>query len=458
MEILVKRTMDRTTLYIEAEGNPNSFELEMLRRGIPGMLKATVESYQNHICFAYDITQKISLTQYLKHEPINTEFISIFLNQLIQIIRSGKEYLLEDRGFLLRDDAIYMGSGPRDLFLCYIVGYDVPLQEQFTALFEGWMEKIDYSDRNTVQLVYDLHRISRLQTCTFDDFLTLLNAKEDEQEFERPGDMRRNRMEGPEKQEIASGFVGLEETVTGEKEELYYPRSSYFYFILGVIGCILCNIVGIRIGLMSNHYGRLEIVKVIAGVVLSAGILFYLWQILFVKKGKLSRMISTVESVSLAKEPVIGQLSMQQTRQPSYDVIIPKTKGEGDTSQGTERDMEVEERTQLLCEDKTQLLYQKRALFLKPMEERADLILIQRERNLIGSSHTLADVVIDEKTVSRKHAEILYKEGDYYIRDLKSTNGTYINGIKVEKEKMEMLHNADEIRFAGCTYQVVIQE
>ena len=35
--------------------------------------------------------------------------------------------------------------------------------------------------------------------------------------------------------------------------------------------------------------------------------------------------------------------------------------------------------------------------------------------------------------VSRKHARIFFRNDEYYIEDLGSTNGTYVNGIRVVK-------------------------
>lgn len=50
-----------------------------------------------------------------------------------------------------------------------------------------------------------------------------------------------------------------------------------------------------------------------------------------------------------------------------------------------------------------------------------------------------ADVVLNDDKISRKHAEIgLYGPGAYVLRDLASTNGTWINDRRVgEKSKLE---------------------
>ena len=56
-----------------------------------------------------------------------------------------------------------------------------------------------------------------------------------------------------------------------------------------------------------------------------------------------------------------------------------------------------------------------------------------------------ADVVLSDSKASRKHAEIaLYGPERYFIRDLASTNGTFLNGRRV-RDRRELSHE-DRIR------------
>ena len=48
---------------------------------------------------------------------------------------------------------------------------------------------------------------------------------------------------------------------------------------------------------------------------------------------------------------------------------------------------------------------------------------------IVGRS-TDNDVVIDDPSVSRQHAQITSQNGLYYLEDLGSANGTYVNGIQ----------------------------
>lgn len=60
------------------------------------------------------------------------------------------------------------------------------------------------------------------------------------------------------------------------------------------------------------------------------------------------------------------------------------------------------------------------------------------------------DLVIPQRQVSGHHAEIECRQGHFYLRDLRSTNGTWINNQRVETETM--LKSGDVIRFDEYAY------
>ncbi|HLG65568.1 MAG TPA: FAD-dependent oxidoreductase [Ktedonosporobacter sp.] len=56
-------------------------------------------------------------------------------------------------------------------------------------------------------------------------------------------------------------------------------------------------------------------------------------------------------------------------------------------------------------------------------------------------------MLIDEGSVSRRHAEIIYANGRYMLQDLGSTNGTFVNGTRLSQDNAHILKPNDQIRF-----------
>jgi len=71
---------------------------------------------------------------------------------------------------------------------------------------------------------------------------------------------------------------------------------------------------------------------------------------------------------------------------------------------------------------------------------------------LIGRDNR-SDIIIAGSFASARHARIYFKEGQYWLEDLHSTNGTFLNEIKVNKPIV--LANRDKIRIGGVILQFV---
>mgnify|MGYP000467765110 CR=1 FL=1 len=58
--------------------------------------------------------------------------------------------------------------------------------------------------------------------------------------------------------------------------------------------------------------------------------------------------------------------------------------------------------------------------------------------------------------VSRVHASIEQRAGNWYLKDMNSRNGTWVNEQELYGEEEQELINGDQIRFADLIYQVKI--
>ena len=64
------------------------------------------------------------------------------------------------------------------------------------------------------------------------------------------------------------------------------------------------------------------------------------------------------------------------------------------------------------------------------------------------------DVVLGSKQVSRNHAVLSLLDGQLYVKDLNSSNGTFINEQRIEGNKSSLLQADDTIGFASFSFQV----
>jgi hypothetical protein len=68
---------------------------------------------------------------------------------------------------------------------------------------------------------------------------------------------------------------------------------------------------------------------------------------------------------------------------------------------------------------------------------------------IIGRSSTLADISVDDPSVSRRHAKIYATETGLALEDLKSAFGTQVNGHKLEPFQAVEIKAGDRIALGG---------
>lgn len=77
---------------------------------------------------------------------------------------------------------------------------------------------------------------------------------------------------------------------------------------------------------------------------------------------------------------------------------------------------------------------------------------------ILGRDSTSNALFRDFQGISRRHAQIIFSKGNWSIADLGSTNGTFINGQRLQPKTMVKLNHGDSIRLSKEFEATVIHD
>lgn len=81
-------------------------------------------------------------------------------------------------------------------------------------------------------------------------------------------------------------------------------------------------------------------------------------------------------------------------------------------------------------------------------------ILLNKPAFRIGKEKSYVDYFIGDNTaISRSHANILTRDGEYFVVDTNSTNHTYVNGTMIQSGNEVKLNHGDKIRLANEDFE-----
>lgn len=102
-----------------------------------------------------------------------------------------------------------------------------------------------------------------------------------------------------------------------------------------------------------------------------------------------------------------------------------------------------------------------KTMVIKRVDKKGMLIRVQDGKRkyidhpewTIGKEEKNHCVISENPAISRKHAKILWNKDTYYIMDLGSVNGTFVNGVEVKGENKIQLHHGDKIVLANEVFE-----
>lgn len=458
----------------------NNYQVKMLLNNtINGLLPFELRACNDDIKLYYTITSKQPLNVLLLKQSIDYNQIMNLLNSLFNTIKNSSKYMLSSECFVINLDYIYVQPVSFYTHLCYVpdIKQTISITEQLKLLIEYLMSKVDKKDKDAIVLIHKLFSKTRELNFTANDLENIIknnNININEIKLEEinnnESNISKSYFEKDNKKYIEK-VLNYGDKIVEEKEMLYYPIK--YKVIAGIIQCAMITLIAVV--LLTNTFvrestGELDIVKLVAFIVLLTVVDIYICMKIFIEKNKVSKIIK-VEQVIDNELPQVVNEDIDNNLSKAKKTLLYMNKKISDYEEET---FNKDECGNLNIQSDNNLNDDLNSIISNYIDDECITTVLSNVNHniayIVDSStnekiqlHTLpfiigklknqVDYVINNPTVSRVHAQIIMEENKYYIMDLNSKNGTYVNGESLTGQEKQLINHKDKIRFSNSDYE-----
>ena len=429
-------------------------DIKMLENNhIEPLLPVKIRHIDNRSLYYYDVTSRQQLSKIYEYRKLSRKNVDNILKSLNEMVDAVNEYMLNLNCIILKTDCIYVDVSKDKLYFAYgNEQEDSSFQQELKRLFDYVIEHFDHGAGDTdVLYIYNLYQIIVRGEYDASD----LKALAETDSISRDSDISENKIENDEN---VLDFIPMEEVE--EQEEVENKKVFLLFNIARVcLGVVMVAAIG---RMLAPSYVPVPVSD------MGALIIIISCAALIAVISKIPKSLFTRVETKKVMEPFRYDKKDQyenydKTRYYGND----GTNGNGgidgsdsnDGADGNDGADDYDEsddydgNTMLLSDyfnnkkDKTvKLLYKGNDGFPD--------IEVSQFPWIIGSMEKNCNTVIKSKLVSHIHACITRDNGEYYVEDMNSTNGTYVNGERLIMNSRRELNNLDEITLAAVSYVV----
>lgn len=405
---------------------------------IPAFVPVSFKSLNLENYFCYNMNGLIPINQSFEMNKLTADRIEAFLRSIIKAAKSLEEFLLPfDR--LITDEAyIYESLGKKDEFH-WIYGIESG-SCTFTRLFERLLDRVDYKDDSAVKMIYSLYQAAKesegMQGVSTGGSLQRIREKAEEI-LSAPHmslDMRARELIRSENERNSIKRLKGIEAGTGDKtcsKEIEGADSMARRYRAEAESK---KSRSQRVDIEDTPKVKPSLFKKRQKEEKSDKTMFV--------KSKLKKVWDYLNADIGSKPEKLVELQAVGENEISYNVReVKQPKIEASDNAG--------EATTLL----TGAMISNGIYCLKPEDTNEDNILLTEFPFFIGKSGDKTHHTIEDSTVSRFHARIDREEEELWLTDLNSTNGTFLNGIRLMPFGRMRVNKGDSIVISRKRYE-----
>lgn len=425
MEILYQRELNRNYMILPLSGQEENYEQKMLLdNSIAGLLPVSIRKVNGNAYYYYDIHSKQSIQTIFEHKLFDRETLIQLFRGIMKVWEELHHYLLSPENLFLKPECVYMNLETGETSFCFYPEERVG-KETFEELAEFLIDRVNHGEDDAKVLAYAYYE----KVCTGEyNPKELIDQVMEEEIKENP--IEEWKYEEKEDDKEMFYFVEPEEKET--EEELKYS-------VLTVAACLILILVSSAVYLVILlHPGLLPFIG--------------LSKENYIIVGVVTAICSAVGMMGIVR--FFGQRKDREGREK--DRKEEKSEKEYHSDDIEE---EIEEQEEHFGET-TVLSVEKmwKTPVLKGMDgEEERKFFVDENPFIIGKLSGKANGILTDSRVSRVHAAIREDSGQYYISDLNSTNGTYVNGKRLDSSETVLLCHMDKIRLASVEMTFLCQ-
>ena len=405
---------------------------------IPAFVPVSFKSLNLENYFCYNMNGLIPINQSFEMNKLTADRIEAFLRSIIKAAKSLEEFLLPfDR--LITDEAyIYESLGKKDEFH-WIYGIESG-SCTFTRLFERLLDRVDYKDDSAVKMIYSLYQAAKesegMQGVSTGGSLQRIREKAEEI-LSAPHmslDMRARELIRAENERNSIKRLKDIETGTGDKtcSKEIEGADSMARRYRAEAESKKSRLQ--RVDIEDTPKAKISLFKQRQNEEKSDKTMFV--------KSKLKKVWDYLNADIGSKPEKLVDVQAVGENELSYNVReVKQPKTEASDNAG--------EATTLL----TGAMISNGIYCLKPEDTNEDNILLTEFPFFIGKSGDKTHHTIEDSTVSRFHARIDREEEELWLTDLNSTNGTFLNGIRLMPFGRMRVNKGDSIVISRKRYE-----
>ena len=484
------RELNRNYLKIQSENYVENYCMKMVENNnISGFINAKVNYINNSHAWLYDISGMRTMADKYEKKDISLADINSISEFIKTSISNCEKYLLDPDGLCFDPAYIFIGQD-NTFHVIYNTTLEASVREELKSLFEFVLGRLDHKDQRAVVLGYGIYKTVCAETVPIEkifDFARTSNEVIKEEQLNESEDVLSGN-----KLDNVHYSTGFEYTEQGTVNNDILPETSYTDIeknhgkrIVPIMGALV--LVLFFVGVVTE----LKILYILCGVVAFVGTFL-------VRSGKLKKYETAKKDIPYTnlshKLRPVSSRKDEKFDDEDDDFVVGTGASKGNfrsfadkTAQRTNNDfyretMPINESTatnESAYETKYERDYENiskqgnkfgnveqsgtvlLSFFAKLVEYKGSTMEIVQEYPIydspviLGSSDS-ADIYLSGAGISRNHAR-LSREGEmFFIKDLNSTNGTWVNEHRLNVYEMCPVKEQDIIRLAGSRYGISI--